>query len=121
VPQKDRGSMTTSQAVVAAAAAAAVMSGRFGFVAVLGGLGGTAIAAAVLAGGLVMLLAKARALAFLCPRGRVVQARAAWRACAAVWHHHMIGVAQTDKHGGELVAAVLKAHGVKFLFTLVGG
>lgn len=25
------------------------------------------------------------------------------------------------RHGGESVAAVLKAHGVKFLFTLVGG
>lgn len=25
------------------------------------------------------------------------------------------------RHGGESVAAVLKAHGVRFLFTLVGG
>lgn len=25
------------------------------------------------------------------------------------------------RHGGESVAAVLRAHGVKFLFTLVGG
>lgn len=33
--------------------------------------------------------------------------------------------AQVDKtsvrHGGESVAAVLRAHGVRFLFTLVGG
>jgi len=27
----------------------------------------------------------------------------------------------SKKHGGELVAEVLKAHGVKFLFTLAGG
>jgi len=30
-------------------------------------------------------------------------------------------VVETERHGGELVAQVLKAHGVKFLFTLVGG
>lgn len=28
---------------------------------------------------------------------------------------------ESPKHGGELVAEVLKAHGVKFLFTLTGG
>lgn len=27
----------------------------------------------------------------------------------------------SNRHGGESVAAVLRAHGVKFLFTLVGG
>eukprot|EP00501_MAST-03F_sp_TOSAG23-6_P001633 GSMAST32.ASY1.ANO1.1700.1 assembled CDS len=28
---------------------------------------------------------------------------------------------ETERHGGELVARTLQAHGVKFLFTLVGG
>ena len=28
---------------------------------------------------------------------------------------------RTNHHGGELVASVLKAHGVKYVFTLVGG
>ncbi|XP_014817198.1 PREDICTED: acetolactate synthase-like protein, partial [Calidris pugnax] len=28
---------------------------------------------------------------------------------------------QSPRHGGELVAEVLKAHGVRFLFTLAGG
>ena len=28
---------------------------------------------------------------------------------------------ESERHGGELVAAVLKAHGVKFVFTLCGG
>ena len=28
---------------------------------------------------------------------------------------------ESERHGGELVAAVLKAHGVKFIFTLCGG
>lgn len=27
----------------------------------------------------------------------------------------------TNRHGGELVASVLKAHGVKYVFTLIGG
>ena len=27
----------------------------------------------------------------------------------------------SKRHGGELVAEVLKSHGVKFVFTLVGG
>lgn len=27
----------------------------------------------------------------------------------------------SKRHGGELVAEVLKAHGVKFVFTLAGG
>lgn len=27
----------------------------------------------------------------------------------------------STQHGGELVAAVLRAHGVRFVFTLVGG
>ena len=30
-------------------------------------------------------------------------------------------VIESERHGGELVAKVLQAHGVKFLFTLVGG
>ena len=30
-------------------------------------------------------------------------------------------VVESERHGGELVAKVLQAHGVKFLFTLVGG
>lgn len=36
--------------------------------------------------------------------------------------YHVRGpVIDTERHGGQLVAQVLKAHGVKFLFTLVGG
>jgi thiamine pyrophosphate-dependent acetolactate synthase large subunit-like protein len=30
-------------------------------------------------------------------------------------------VIQTEAHGGDIVGEILKAHGVKFVFTLVGG
>jgi len=30
-------------------------------------------------------------------------------------------IVETEKTGGDLVAEILKAHGVKYIFTLVGG
>lgn len=35
--------------------------------------------------------------------------------------HHSQTERQSPRHGGESVAEVLRAHGVKFVFTLVGG
>eukprot|EP00937_MAST-01D_sp_MAST-1D-sp2_P001306 g1306.t1 len=41
---------------------------------------------------------------------------------AVLWRYYPRGsFRETERHGGELVAQVLVAHGVKFVFTLVGG
>ena len=41
---------------------------------------------------------------------------------ALLWRYWPRGkLRETERHGGELVAEVLAAHGVKFIFTLVGG
>ena len=41
---------------------------------------------------------------------------------ALLWRYWPRGkLRETERHGGELVAEVLAAHGVKFVFTLVGG
>ena len=41
---------------------------------------------------------------------------------ALLWRYRPRGkLRETERHGGELVAEVLAAHGVKFIFTLVGG
>uniref|UniRef100_A0A671L0B9 2-hydroxyacyl-CoA lyase 2 n=1 Tax=Sinocyclocheilus anshuiensis TaxID=1608454 RepID=A0A671L0B9_9TELE len=43
--------------------------------------------------------------------------------CAKLWRYFigLLSRLQSPRHGGESVADVLRAHGVKFVFTLVGG
>ncbi|XP_047102030.1 2-hydroxyacyl-CoA lyase 2-like [Schistocerca piceifrons] len=44
---------------------------------------------------------------------------ASWFNIIYIWLHKVD--TDSDHHGGEIVAEVLKAHGVKYIFTLVGG